>query len=123
MDSTLTKILLDILLVVVTAGIGWVSMYLKKRWGIEQTAKVYDAVVKTVKAAELVGASLGFDGAAKKQWVIDKITETFKIDAEQLNTFIEAAVAELKTLGQELQKVSTKSGGDKIVLASTNPVK
>jgi hypothetical protein len=118
MDDTLTKILLDILLVVVTAGIGLVSMYLRKRWGIEQTQKIYEAVRQAVNAAELIGASLGFDGAAKKQWVVDKISSTFKIDAEQLNIFIEAAVAALKAEGSELVKLSNKSG-DRIVLAST----
>ena len=118
MDDTLTKVLLDILLVVVTAGIGLVSMYLRKRWGIEQTQKIYEAVRQAVNAAELIGASLGFDGAAKKQWVVDKISSTFKIDAEQLNIFIEAAVAALKAEGSELIKLSNKSG-DRIVLAST----
>ena len=118
MDDTLTKVLLDILLVVVTAGIGLVSMYLRKRWGIEQTQKIYEAVRQAVNAAELIGASLGFDGAAKKQWVVDKISSTFKIDAEQLNIFIEAAVAALKAEGSELVKLSNKSG-DRIVLAST----
>ena len=120
MDATVTKVILDILMVVVIAGVGWIGMYLKQKWGVEKTADIMGHIEQAVKAAEILGAAAGWDGAAKKQWVIDQISQKFKIDPMQLSTFIEAAVQALKAAGGELIKKSVRAGGDeKIVLQST----
>jgi hypothetical protein len=116
MDSTISKVLLDILLLVVSAGIGWVGLYLKKRWGIEKTKDIMSKVKTAVQAAELIGASLGYSGADKKQWVIEYVSKIIKIDAGQLNAFIESAVSELKAQGAELELKESKTGASSIVV-------
>ena len=121
MDSTVTKVLLDILLVVVSAGIGLLTIYLKKRWGVEKTKEIMAQVKVAIQAAELIGASLGWDGAAKKQWVVNEVSKAFKIDADDLNRFIESAVAELKIAGGELIKKTLKNGEEKVVLQYAQP--
>lgn len=120
MDSTLSQVLLDILFVIVSAGITWGGWYLKKRWGIEKTADIMDKVFTAVRAAELIGAKLNWDGAAKKQWVVRQISEKLKIDAEQLDTFIESCVQQLKAAGEELMLKKVR-GEDKVVLNSPKP--
>ena len=116
-EVSVTSVLLDILLLVVTAGITWVGIYLRKRWGIEKTADIIGKVKRAVQAAELIGASLGWDGSAKKQWVVRQISESLKIDAGQLDTFIESCVQQLKAAGEELIKKSYRNGEEKVVLA------
>jgi hypothetical protein len=103
-DATLTKVLLDILLVAVTGGIGLLTMYLKKKWGIEKSKDIMAKVMLAVQAAELIGAGLGWKGSEKKEWVINNLSTLLKIDAAQLDLFIEAAVSQLKAAGDELVK-------------------
>jgi hypothetical protein len=116
MDSTLSKVLLDILLLLTSAGIGWVGLYLKKRWGIEKSKDILSKVKIAVQAAELIGASLGYSGSDKKQWVIEYVSKIIKIDAGQLNAYIESAVAELKAAGGELVQQETKAGATTVVV-------
>jgi len=112
MDDTLTKVLIDILILVTSAGITWVGWYLKKRWGIEKSRAIMEKVKIAVGAAELIGASIGWSGAQKKQYVVEQVGRTLKINADELNRYIEAAVAALKSAGDELEYKEVKVGGE-----------
>lgn len=112
MSEEVLKILLSIVAAVISGGIGIATIYLKKKW----TAAEYDALLtqidKAVRAAEIMGASLGWDASAKKAWVLDKVSGYTTIPADQLQMLIEAAVASLKAAKEELTK---KSSGEVVV--------
>ena len=110
MNEQLTTVLIDILIVIVSAGITWLGWYLKKRWGIEKMRAIAERVTTAVHAAEMIGAKLGWSGGQKKEYVVEQIGRVLKINADELNRFIEAAVAALKAAGQELTYEENKVG-------------
>lgn len=110
MNEQVTSVLLDILIIVITAGITWLGWYLKKRWGIEKMRAIAERVTTAVHAAEMIGAKLGWSGGQKKEYVLEQIGRVLKINADELNRLIEAAVAALKAAGQELTYEETKVG-------------
>ena len=104
MDSALTKVLFDILLILINAGVLYLGWYLKKKLGVEKTQDLIQKNTIAVKAAENLGAQMGWDGAAKYDYVVQQISKYTKLDEEQLKVFIEAVVADLKTSYEELIK-------------------
>lgn len=111
MTDQVVQILLSIALAVISGGIGIATVYLKKRWTAAEMAEAIETIDAAVRAAEIMGAALGWDADAKKSWVIEKVAGLTKIPADDLQMFVEAAVARLKAAGEEL----TKRGGNVVV--------
>lgn len=111
MTSDVVQVLLSIALAVISGGITIGTIYLRKRWTSEELAEAMETIDAAVRAAEIMGAALGWDAAAKKAWVIEKVAGLTKIPADELQMFVEAAVARLKAAGEEL----TKKGQDVVV--------
>jgi hypothetical protein len=111
MDETVQKILIDLLLAVLTAMGGYAVWWIKSKTTLVQRRKVEGIVMVAVQAVELLGAQLGWSGAAKKEEVIKRVLEITKISREELDTLIENAVYLLKTWEQELVKQVNKSTG------------
>lgn len=110
MNEQVTSVLIDILIIVISAGVTWVGWYLKKRWGIEKMKAIAERVNTAVHAAEMIGAKLGWSGSQKKEYVVEQIGRVLKINADELNRLIEAAVAALKAAGEELAYTESKVG-------------
>lgn len=104
MSEEVVQTLLAIALAVVSGGITIATYYLKKRWSLADRQQAMEIIDAAVRAAEIMGAALGWDATAKKTWVIDKVAEQIKIEPDQLQMFVEAAVARLKAAKEELTK-------------------
>jgi hypothetical protein len=104
MSEEVLKILLSILAAVLSGGIGILTVYLKKKWAAEDFQKVLGIVEAMVRAAEMVGASAGWDGEAKKQQALSWAAERTGLSETELKEYVEAAVARLKAAGEELTK-------------------
>lgn len=109
MDEQVVKILLSVLLAIVSGAISIGTYYLKKylneKYSKEELARIKEVVMAAVRAAEMIGAAMGWSGEEKKQWVIERLSGLLKIDEKELEVFIEAAVVELKIAGEEFVKV------------------
>jgi hypothetical protein len=109
MDEQVVKILLSVLLAIVSGAISIGTYYLKKylneKYSKEELARIKEVVMAAVRAAEMIGATMGWAGEEKKQWVIERLSGLLKIDEKELEVFIEAAVVELKIAGEEFVKV------------------
>jgi len=64
-------------------------------WSLVQKYNLQSSISLLVYAAEQMFNTPGM-GQMKKQWVIDQLSTKFNIDIEELEIYIEAAVAELK---------------------------
>lgn len=108
MEEQIMKIIVDAVLallgVLITSGIPFVIGLLKQRLGEKKFYTIVRVVSQAVSAAELLGATSGWSSEGKKKWVIEEVSRRLKIDYATLSTFIEQAVAQLKTYGDELTK-------------------
>jgi len=113
MDEQVVKILLSVLLAIVSGAISIGTYYLKKylneKYSKEELARIKEVVMAAVRAAEMIGAAMGWAGEEKKQWVIERLSGLLKIDEKELEVFIEAAIVELKIAGEEF--VNVEQGG------------
>lgn len=104
MNDEIIQALLAIALAVFSGGVGILTIYLKKKWSTDQFQKALGIVDATVRAAEIMGAALGWDAEAKKAYALRRASELSGISETDLATFVEAAVARLKSAGEELTK-------------------
>lgn len=114
MTEQVVQILLSIALAVVSGGIGIATIYLRKRWTSAELTEAVETIEAAVRAAEIMGAALGWDAQAKKSWVLDKVSGLTKLPPDQLQMFVEASVARLKAAKEELTKK-----GDTVVLKTS----
>jgi hypothetical protein len=106
MKAEVTQVLTQIALLLVSLFVTLVSAYIKKRWSAEKVSAAIEKTKVFVRAAEMVGATLGYSGAEKKEWVLGKVSELIHVDRATLDDFVEAAVTELKAAREELQSVN-----------------
>ena len=111
MSNQVLEILLSILAAVLSGGVGILTIYLKKKWGADDYAKVLSIVEEMVRAAEMVGTTAGWKPEEKKAQALAWASEHTGLSKEKLEGYVEAAVARLKTAGEEL----TKKGGNVVV--------
>ncbi|MFA5636585.1 MAG: phage holin, LLH family [Anaerovoracaceae bacterium] len=104
MSDEVLKILLSILAAVLSGGVGILTIYLRKRWGVDELAKVLSIVEEAVRAAEMVGAAAGWDAAEKKAQTLAWVAERTGLAESEIDTYVEAAVARLKAAKEELTK-------------------
>lgn len=106
MSEEVVRILLSIALAVISGGIGIATIYLKKRWTASELAVALEKIDAAVRAAEIMGAACGWSPTEKKDWVIERLATVTGLPEDELELFIEAAVARLKTAGEELVKAN-----------------
>ena len=69
--------------------------YIKSKHGNEEIVKVLSIVDIVVAAADQLGKTLGYDGEAKKEYVVGRLNEMGYTLDPTLNDYIEAAVLKL----------------------------
>lgn len=113
MSEEVLKILLSILAAVLSGGVGILTIYLRKKWSVDELSRVLTIVEQVVRAAEMVGAAAGWSAEEKKAQALIWASERTGLPGVELDTYIEAAVSRLKAAKEEL----TKRGGN--VVAKT----
>ena len=107
MTDEVMKIIVDAILallgVLVTSGIPFLIGLLKEKLGEKKFYTIVRYADQAVNVAELLGAANGWDGAAKKAWVVNALSK-LKVDPVALDLFIEDEVSTLKKYGGELVK-------------------
>lgn len=111
MSQEVLQILLSILAVVLSGGVTIATIYAKKRWSNEDLTRTLTIVEQMVKAAEMVGTAAGWDATAKREKAINWVAERTGLPESEIENYVEAAVARLKSAGEELKKQ-----GDTIVV-------
>lgn len=108
MSEEILKILLSILAAVLSGGVGILTIYLRKRWTVDELTKVLTIVEETVRAVEMVGAAAGWSQEEKKAQALVWVSDRTGLPEAEIDTYVEAAVARLKAAKEEL----TKRGGN-----------
>ena len=108
MSDEVVKILLSIALVIISGVLSILGIWIKEKYSSSKIRSVFDQIRAVVNAAEIIGAAHGWEFYEKKAWAFEQASKFLKISEEQLDVFIEAAVAELKAWGNEL--VADKNG-------------
>ena len=95
MTIDITKLVLGILEVIFAVVGIFLVPWLKEKFGAEKLAKIVDTIDIFVAAAEQIANREGYDGAWKKQHVIELLEKNgYKVD-DTVDEFIEAAVIKL----------------------------
>lgn len=90
--TELVKIVISLLATIVSI---FLVPYIKSKHCNEEIKKVLEVVDTVVGAAEQLGKTLGYDGEAKKEYVVGRLNEMgYSLDPV-LNDYIEAAVLKL----------------------------
>ena len=95
MKIDITQIIFGIITVLVGLAEAFLIPWLKARVGNEKLAKIVDTIDIFVAAAEQIAARDGYDGAWKKQHVIELLEKNGYTVDETIDEFIEAAVIKL----------------------------
>lgn len=91
----ITPIIEAIIAIAVSLITGYLIPFLKAKYSAESLRKALDVIDIIVAAAEQIGKNLGYDGAAKKAYVVSRLEDMgYKIDDTTLD-YIEASVLEL----------------------------
>jgi hypothetical protein len=113
MSEEILKILLSILAAVLSGGVGILTIYLRKRWQVEDLSRAVAIVEQAVRAVEAIGAAAGWDSDTKKAEAIARASAQLRLPEADLADMVEAAVARLKAAKEEL----TKRGGAVVLKA------
>jgi hypothetical protein len=113
MSEEVLKILLSILAAVLSGGVGILTIYLRKRWQVEDLSRAVAIVEQAVRAVEAIGAAAGWDSDTKKAEAIARASAQLRLPEADLADMVEAAVARLKAAKEEL----TKRGGAVVLKA------
>lgn len=90
--TSIVKAVLELIFAI--AGI-FLIPWLKEKIGAEKLAKIVDTIDILVAAAEQIANREGYDGAWKKQHVIEKLQEKGYTVDPTIDDYIEAAVIKL----------------------------
>ena len=91
----ITPIIEAIIAISVSLITGYLIPFLKAKYSAESLHKALDVIDIVVAAAEQIGKNLGYDGAAKKAYVVSRLEDLgYKINDATLD-YIEASVLEL----------------------------
>lgn len=92
----LTPVVAAILTLAVSLITAFLIPYLRSRFTADQLDTIKEWVNVAVRAAEMIFTGTGM-GARKKQYVLDFLnSKGFTLNANEIDTLIEAAVLELK---------------------------
>lgn len=95
MKIDITQIIFGIITILVGLAEAFLIPWLKAKVGNEKLAKIVDTIDIFVAAAEQIAARDGYDGAWKKQHVIELLEKNGYTVDETIDEFIEAAVIKL----------------------------
>ena len=95
MKIDITQIIFGIITVLIGLAEAFLIPWLKAKVGNEKLAKIVDTIDIFVAAAEQIAARDGYDGAWKKQHVIELLEKNGYTVDETIDEFIEAAVIKL----------------------------
>lgn len=95
MKIDITQIILGLITILVGLAEAFIIPWLKEKVGNEKLAKIIDTIDIFVAAAEQIAARDGYDGAWKKQHVIELLEKNGYTVDETIDEYIEAAVIKL----------------------------
>lgn len=95
MKVDITQIILGIITLLVGLAESFLIPWIKTKISNEKLAKIVDTIDIFVAAAEQIAARDGYDGAWKKQHVIELLEKNGYTVDETIDEFIEAAVIKL----------------------------
>ncbi len=95
MKIDITQIILGIVTLLVGLAEAYVIPWIKTKISNEKLAKIVDTIDIFVAAAEQIAARDGYDGAWKKQHVIELLEKNGYTVDDTVDEFIEAAVIRL----------------------------
>lgn len=95
MKIDVTQIILGLITILVGLAEAFLIPWLKEKVGNEKLAKIVDTIDIFVAAAEQIAARDGYDGAWKKQHVIELLEKNGYTVDETIDEYIEAAVIKL----------------------------
>lgn len=95
MKVNITQIIFGIITILVGIAEVYLIPWLKAKFGNENLAKIIDTIDIFVAAAEQIAARDGYDGAWKKQHVIELLEKNGYTVDDTIDEFIEAAVIKL----------------------------
>ena len=91
----ITPILEAVISLAIALITAFVIPVIKSRYDANKINKVLSTIDILVAAAEQIGANFGFNGDAKKEYVIERLEERGYIIDDNINDYIEAAVISL----------------------------
>lgn len=95
MKVDITQIVLGVLTLLVGLAEAFLIPWLKTKLGNEKLAKIVDTIDIFVAAAEQIANREGYDGAWKKQHVVELLEKNGYTVDETIDDYIEAAVIRL----------------------------
>lgn len=95
MKIDITQIILGIVTILAGLAEAFIIPWIKTKISNEKLAKIVDTIDIFVAAAEQIAARDGYDGAWKKQHVIELLEKNGYTVDETIDEFIEAAVIKL----------------------------
>ena len=95
MKIDITQIILGVVTLLVGLAEAYVIPWIKTKISNEKLAKIVDTIDIFVAAAEQIAARDGYDGAWKKQHVIELLEKNGYTVDDTVDEFIEAAVIRL----------------------------
>ena len=95
MKVDITQIILGIITLLVGLAESFLIPWIRTKISNEKLAKIVDTIDIFVAAAEQIAARDGYDGAWKKQHVIELLEKNGYTVDETIDEFIEAAVIKL----------------------------
>ena len=95
MKIDITQIILGIITLLVGLAESFLIPWIRTKISNEKLAKIVDTIDIFVAAAEQIAARDGYDGAWKKQHVIELLEKNGYTVDETIDEFIEAAVIKL----------------------------
>lgn len=95
MKIDITQIIFGIITVILGIAEAFIIPWLKEKLGNERLAKIVDTIDIFVAAAEQIANREGYDGAWKKQHVIELLEKNGYTVDDTIDEFIEAAVIRL----------------------------
>ena len=104
MDDQALKILLSILAAVLSGGISIAVYYLKVKIGAEKLTKALVLVEESVRYVEGVAVAMGWTSEEKKDAALAFLAGKLNLPEEEIEAYIEAAVARLKAAMEELKR-------------------
>ena len=104
MDDQALKILLSILAAVLSGGISIAVYYLKVKIGAEKLTKALVLVEESVRYVEGVAVAMGWTSEEKKDAALAFLSGKLNLPEEEIEAYIEAAVARLKVAMEELKR-------------------
>lgn len=95
MNYNITNLVEIVVSLVATLISMFLIPYIRSKHSNEEIRKVIEIVDTVVGAAEQLGKTLGYDGEAKKEYVVGRLNEMGYTLDPTLNDYIEAAVLKL----------------------------